>query len=112
MAMMLDYANYDYHRINFLAALSLYWVSVNLFMIGANFFLIKGPDIKTLSRQKSRRKAVSEECTAAGRNVDEAVQSGLQELGLTKDKVEIIIIVEGNKGFSAFSAKACDRKAG
>ena len=34
--------------------------------------------------------------TAAGRNVDEAVQSGLQELGLTKDKVEITVIEEGS----------------
>lgn len=43
--------------------------------------------------------------TAAGRNVDEAVQSGLQELGLTKDKVEIIIIEEGNKGFLGIFGK-------
>lgn len=51
--------------------------------------------------------------TAAGRNVDEAVQSGLQELGLTKDKVEITVIEEGNKGFlGIFGKKACDRKAG
>lgn len=43
--------------------------------------------------------------TAAGRNVDEAVQSGLQELGLTKDKVEITVIEEGNKGFLGIFGK-------
>ncbi|MGG0775396.1 RNA-binding cell elongation regulator Jag/EloR [Bacillus rugosus] len=43
--------------------------------------------------------------TAAGRNVDEAVQSGLQELELTKDKVEITVIEEGNKGFLGIFGK-------
>ncbi|MCY8389436.1 RNA-binding cell elongation regulator Jag/EloR [Bacillus inaquosorum] len=43
--------------------------------------------------------------TAAGRNVDEAVQSGLRELELTKDKVEITVIEEGNKGFLGIFGK-------
>lgn len=43
--------------------------------------------------------------TAAGRNVDEAVQSGLRELQLTKDEVEITVIEEGNKGFLGIFGK-------
>ncbi|MCY7916877.1 RNA-binding cell elongation regulator Jag/EloR [Bacillus vallismortis] len=43
--------------------------------------------------------------TAAGRNVDEAVQSGLQELELTMDKVDITVIEEGNKGFLGIFGK-------
>lgn len=41
-----------------------------------------------------------------GRTVDEAVDSALKELNVTKDKVEIEILDEGNKGFlNIFGAK-------
>lgn len=43
--------------------------------------------------------------TAAGRNVEEAVQSGLQELQLTKDQVEITVVQEGYKGFLGIFGK-------
>lgn len=43
--------------------------------------------------------------TAAGQNVDEAVQSGLKELQLTKDQVEITVIDEGSKGFLGIFGK-------
>ena len=39
------------------------------------------------------------EVTASGQTVDEAVQSALEQLNLTKDQVEIDIIDEGKKGF-------------
>lgn len=41
-----------------------------------------------------------------GRTVDEAVDSALKELNVTKDKIEIEILDEGNKGFlNIFGAK-------
>ncbi|MDD7796230.1 RNA-binding cell elongation regulator Jag/EloR [Clostridium sp. 'White wine YQ'] len=41
-----------------------------------------------------------------GKSVDEAVESALKELNVTKDKVEIEILDEGNKGFlSLFGSK-------
>lgn len=41
-----------------------------------------------------------------GRTVDEAVDSALKELNVTKDKVEIEVLDEGNKGFlNIFGAK-------
>ncbi|MEC1292075.1 RNA-binding cell elongation regulator Jag/EloR [Bacillus mojavensis] len=43
--------------------------------------------------------------TAAGRDVDEAVQSGLRELQLTRDEVDITVIEEGNKGFLGIFGK-------
>ncbi|MEG9460848.1 MULTISPECIES: RNA-binding cell elongation regulator Jag/EloR [Bacillus amyloliquefaciens group] len=43
--------------------------------------------------------------TAAGRNVEEAVQSGLQELQLTKDQVEITVVQEEYKGFLGIFGK-------
>ncbi|MCY8512648.1 RNA-binding cell elongation regulator Jag/EloR [Bacillus atrophaeus] len=43
--------------------------------------------------------------TAAGQNVDEAVQSGLKELQLTIDQVEITVIDEGSKGFLGIFGK-------
>jgi len=39
------------------------------------------------------------EVTASGQTVDEAVQSALEQLNLTKDQVEIEVIDEGKKGF-------------
>ncbi|NPC94889.1 protein jag [Bacillus sp. WMMC1349] len=39
------------------------------------------------------------ELTATGRTVDEAVQSGLKQLGLQKADIEIHVIAEGKKGF-------------
>lgn len=47
--------------INFPAALSLYWVVGNLFMI-AQTFLIKGPDIKKVLSRKKPEERKSEEC--------------------------------------------------
>ncbi len=47
--------------INFPAALSLYWVVGNLFMI-AQTFLIKGPDIKKILNRKKLEERKSEEC--------------------------------------------------
>lgn len=42
----------------------------------------------------------------SGRNVDEAINNALKELNLTKDKVDIEIISEGNKGlFNLIGAK-------
>ena len=43
------------------------------------------------------------ELTATGRTVDEAVQSGLEQLGLHADDVEVDVVDEGKKGLSAFS---------
>ncbi|MGL5381544.1 RNA-binding cell elongation regulator Jag/EloR [Clostridium sp.] len=37
-----------------------------------------------------------------GKNVDEALKSALEQLNVTKDKVEVEIIDEGNKGFFNF----------
>lgn len=46
------------------------------------------------------------EITASGQTVDEAVQSALEQLNTTKDKVEITIIDEGKKGLlGVFGAK-------
>lgn len=39
------------------------------------------------------------EVTASGQTVDEAVQSALEQLDLSKDQVEVEIIDEGKKGF-------------
>lgn len=39
------------------------------------------------------------EVTASGQTVEEAVQSALEQLNMTKDQVEIEIIDEGKKGF-------------
>lgn len=39
------------------------------------------------------------EITASGQTVDEAVQSALEQLGTSRDRVEINIIDEGKKGF-------------
>lgn len=45
-----------------------------------------------------------------GKNLDEAINEGLIELGLTKDEAEIEIIDEGSKGFLGLGAKeACVR---
>ncbi|MBJ4371296.1 Jag N-terminal domain-containing protein, partial [Salmonella enterica subsp. enterica serovar Kentucky] len=38
------------------------------------------------------------ELTATGRTVDEAVQSGLEQLGLHADDVEVDVVDEGKKG--------------
>ncbi|KXZ16539.1 protein jag [Bacillus nakamurai] len=43
--------------------------------------------------------------TAAGRHVEEAVQSGLQELQLTRDQVEITVVQEGYNGFLGIFGK-------
>lgn len=43
------------------------------------------------------------ELTATGRTVDEAVQSGLKQLELQADDVEIAVIEEGKKDSSAYS---------
>lgn len=37
-----------------------------------------------------------------GKNVDEALQSALEQLNVTKDKVEVEVIEEGSKGFFNF----------
>jgi spoIIIJ-associated protein len=42
---------------------------------------------------------VKQEVTATGQTVDEAVKSALEQLMVTKDRVEIHIIDEGKKGF-------------
>lgn len=39
------------------------------------------------------------EITASGETVDEAIQSALEQLNLSKDEVEIEVIDEGKKGF-------------
>src|SRR5699024_3804159 len=44
-------------------------------------------------RQKVR------EVTASGRTVDEAVESALKQLNMSREEVEIVIIDEGKKGF-------------
>src|SRR5699024_2705967 len=46
-----------------------------------------------------RRRQKVKEVTASGQTVDEAVQSALEQLNLTKDQVEIEVIDEGKKGF-------------
>ncbi len=43
------------------------------------------------------------ELTATGRTVDEAVQSGLEQLGLHADDVEVDVVDEGKRDYSAFS---------
>ena len=40
-----------------------------------------------------------------GKTVDEAVKTGLDELGLTIDKVEVLVIEQGSKGFLGLGAK-------
>jgi spoIIIJ-associated protein len=45
-------------------------------------------------------KSVSVEST--GKTIDEAIEVGLQELGVTKDKVDIEVSDEGNKGLFGF----------
>ncbi len=39
---------------------------------------------------------------STGKTIDEAVEAGLNELGVTIDKVDIEVIDEGNKGFLGF----------
>lgn len=41
----------------------------------------------------------------AAKTIDEAIQAGLQKLGVTKDQVEINIISEPTKGFLGFGSK-------
>ena len=93
--------------ISFPAALSLYWVVGNLFMIAQTFF-IKGPDLKAERQEaaaggKNPEVRKVKELTATGRTVDEAVQSGLEQLGLHADDVEVDVVDEGKRDYSAFS---------
>ena len=41
----------------------------------------------------------------SGKTVDEAVNAGLIELGLTKEQVEILVLEQGSKGFLGLGAK-------
>ena len=40
-----------------------------------------------------------------GKTVDEAVKTGLEELGLTAEQVEVLVIEQGSKGFLGLGAK-------
>lgn len=42
---------------------------------------------------------------ASGKNVDEAIQNGLIQMGLTKDQVDVVVFDEGSRGFFGFGAK-------
>lgn len=45
------------------------------------------------------------EITAVGRTIEEAVDSGLKQIQLLKEEVEITIVDEGNKGFLGLFGK-------
>jgi spoIIIJ-associated protein len=52
------------------------------------------------------------EVTATAATVDEAVQSALQQLGVSKDRAEIVVLDEGKKGlFGIFGSKPAVVKA-
>ena len=43
--------------------------------------------------------------TATGQTVEDAIQSALEELNTTRDKVEVSIIDEGKRGIFGFGAR-------
>ena len=92
--------------VNFPAALALYWVVGNLFMIVQTYF-IKGPDLKKqqqLVKREERKKV--KQVTATGQTVKEAVESALAQLQTTEDRTDISIIDEGKKGiFGIFGSR-------
>ncbi|MCI2455407.1 Jag N-terminal domain-containing protein, partial [Listeria monocytogenes] len=45
------------------------------------------------------------EITAVGRTIEEAVDSGLKQIQLLQEEVEITIVDEGNKGFLGLFGK-------
>lgn len=45
------------------------------------------------------------EITAVGRTIEEAVDSGLKQMQLLKEEVDITIVDEGNKGFLGLFGK-------
>ena len=89
---------------NFPAALSLYWVVGNIFIIVQTYF-IKGPDLKAAAPVK-REEQKSETSNCYRTNCRKAVESALAQLQTTEDRTEISIIDEGKKGIFGFLVHA------
>ncbi len=105
--------------INIASGLSLYWVVSNAFqvvqtMILNNPFKIRQEREEAARKERERERALKAMspkkkrkirggCTAMpiyeNLTVDEAIQEGLQVLGITKDQAVIEVLDEGKKGF-------------
>ena len=82
---------------NFPAALSLYWVVGNIFMIVQTYF-IKGPDLKKMQIRKKREEQKSETNNCYRTNCRRSSRISFSSIKDNKRRTDISIIDEGKKG--------------